>query len=73
MTPRQHDVLEFVRAYIAREGWSPTIREIAKGIGLSSPQPVHRHLRALEREGLIERGLGPRQIRLVRGKESDQE
>ena len=59
-TPRAR-LLEFIKAYIARTGQAPTIREMAAGAGdpstgrALSTSVVHYHLKALEKLGLIER------------------
>jgi DNA-binding transcriptional ArsR family regulator len=41
--------------YLRGLDYSPTVREIGKAVGLSSPSTVHAHLATLERKGLIER------------------
>ena len=53
LTARQAEVLEFItrNAYL----YGPTVREIAAGIGVSSPNGVVCHLKALEKKGLIRR------------------
>lgn len=56
MTSR-YDVLAFIRWFQAKNGLSPTVREIAKAIG-RVPSSVHAHLDSLEREGLIVRQAG---------------
>ncbi|MEM7263442.1 MAG: S24 family peptidase [Planctomycetota bacterium] len=38
------------------EGEPPTVREIASAVGLKSPSSVQKHLKALEREGIITQG-----------------
>ena len=52
-TDRARQVYDFVRAYVARHGYAPKLREIAAHLGIASRGVVHRHLRALEQEGLI--------------------
>lgn len=44
-----------ILSYIEEVDHSPTIREIAKEVGLKSPATVQSHLAALERAGLIRR------------------
>jgi len=65
--PRQ--VYDFVRAYTARHGYAPKLREIASHLGIASRGVVHRYLRALEAERLIriepDRARG---IRLLKGR-----
>jgi repressor LexA len=52
-TDRSRQVYDFVRAYTARHGYAPKLREIAGHLGIRSRGVVHRHLRALEEEGLL--------------------
>jgi repressor LexA len=52
-TDRERQVLDFVRAYVARHGRAPKLKEIAAHLGIRSRGVVHRYLRALEGEGLI--------------------
>jgi repressor LexA len=55
LTPRQEQVLEFIRESVRVNGYPPTVREICAGLDLSSPSTVHAHLANLERRGLIKR------------------
>jgi repressor LexA len=55
LTPRQEQVLEFIRASVRADGYPPTVREICAALDLSSPSTVHAHLANLERLGLIKR------------------
>ena len=55
LTPRQEQVLEFIRESMRVDGYPPTVREICAGLHLSSPSTVHAHLANLERRGLIKR------------------
>jgi len=52
-TDRPRQVYDFVRAYTARHGYAPKLREIAGHLGIRSRGVVHRYLRALEAEGLL--------------------
>jgi repressor LexA len=52
-TDRSRQVYDFVRAYTARHGYAPKLREVAAHLGIRSRGVVHRHLRALEAEGLL--------------------
>lgn len=52
MANKLAEVLEFIKNY-PYENSSPTDREIAKGIGLSSPETVHNYLYLLEQQGYI--------------------
>jgi repressor LexA len=55
LTPRQQQVLDFIRESIRANGYPPTVREICAALDLSSPSTVHAHLANLERRGLIRR------------------
>lgn len=54
MTDRQSEILDFIRGYIERHGYGPTLREIGKQFKIGSPNGVAGHIRALKRKGLIE-------------------
>lgn len=49
---RQREALEFIKVSILAHGYSPTLEEIAAGIG-STKQNVRRLLSALELRGVI--------------------
>lgn len=55
LTPRQQQVLEFIRESVRANGYPPTVREICAALNLSSPSTVHAHLANLERLGLVKR------------------
>lgn len=48
-------ILDFIREELHVKGYSPTVREICRHIGHSSPTSVHRHLKTLEERGYITR------------------
>lgn len=58
LTERQQQVYDFLAAYLATNGYPPTLQEIAKHLHVSGNLGVLRHLKALEREGLITRNPG---------------
>lgn len=67
LTDRQHGVLVLVGAYTRAHGYPPTIREIMRTLGLCSTSSVHKHLKALEEKGYIERcHRGARAITVMR-------
>ncbi len=55
---RQRQIVDFLAQYIQRNGFSPTLREIADALGVSSLATVHEHLQALERKHVIRRHEG---------------
>ncbi|MFA4965521.1 MAG: transcriptional repressor LexA [Thermoleophilia bacterium] len=67
LTPRQEQVLDFIRESVRVDGYPPTVREICAALDLSSPSTVHAHLANLERLGLIRRDpTKPRALDVVR-------
>ena len=54
MTPRQREILEFVRSFSDRHGVPPAVREIAERFGFTA-RAAFDHLKALERKGMLER------------------
>jgi repressor LexA len=56
LTRRQREVLEFISDFLLRQGYSPSLREIADHLGLSSLATVHKHVANLERKGRLRKG-----------------
>jgi repressor LexA len=54
LTPRQAQILAFIRTSIEKTGFPPTRVEIARKLGFRSPNAAEEHLRSLERKGVIE-------------------
>jgi repressor LexA len=55
LSPKQKQVLEWIEAFLARNHTLPSRREIAEGLGLSSPATVQQHIEALEKKGFLKR------------------
>jgi len=55
LTKRQEEILNFIKKYIVSYGYPPTVREIGKAIGVSSPATIHAHLTNLENKGFIKK------------------
>ncbi|WP_085830404.1 transcriptional repressor LexA [Collinsella vaginalis] len=55
ITQRQLQIYEYIKDYQKKNGYPPSVREMAGAVGLSSPSTVHAHLSALEDHGLIKR------------------
>lgn len=60
LTRRQEEVLRIVEDSVAKQGYVPTLREMAVSIGVSSLRTVRDHLAALERKGYLRRPAGRR-------------
>lgn len=54
LTPRQAEILEFIRKYQQETGYPPTRSEIAQEMGFKSPNAAEEHLKALARKKAIE-------------------
>lgn len=55
LTDKQRRVYEFICDYLRRNGFPPTVREIGAAFGITSPNGVMCHLRAIEAKGWIRR------------------
>jgi repressor LexA len=55
LTPRQLEVYKFIREKIRGRGYGPTVRELADRFGITSPNGVVCHLKALVKKGMISR------------------
>ncbi len=65
LTPRQGEILEFIRQSLMEAGAPPTREEIARAFGFRSLNAAEQHLQALQKKGLIELVAGTsRGIRL---------
>lgn len=55
---RQKQILDFISQYVQKNGFSPTLTEIAKALGVSSLATVHEHLATMAKKGIIKRYQG---------------
>lgn len=53
MTARRREVLVLFDSFTARNGYSPSVRELMRELGLRSPSTVQAHLEILERDGFL--------------------
>ncbi len=53
LTPKQEEVFTYIKKYIADHGYPPSVREICKSIGVSSPATVQAHINHLKEAGVI--------------------
>lgn len=66
LTPRQQEILDFIRDSCEASNMPPTRAEIASAFGFASPNAAEDHLRALAKKGAITLEAGAaRGIRLV--------
>ncbi|HEX8311592.1 MAG TPA: transcriptional repressor LexA [Chthoniobacteraceae bacterium] len=58
LTPRQREVLHFIRSVELDRGTGPTTREIQERFGFASQTAAVDHIRALERKGALSKTAG---------------
>jgi len=51
----RESILQFIHQFFDDRGYAPTVRDILRGCGISSPAVVQYHLDVLQREGRIHR------------------
>jgi len=78
LSNRQQQILNFIMQEINQKGYPPSVREIAKAVGLSSPSTVHSHLTTLEEKEYIRKDpTKPRAIEVlyepIKKQENDKE
>ncbi|MBU0731424.1 transcriptional repressor LexA [Patescibacteria group bacterium] len=56
LTPKKKKILDFIEKYSEKNGYSPTLEEIAKKFKLKSLATVHQHLKEMEISGYLKRG-----------------
>ncbi len=57
LTPRQAEVLEFIKEYIEENSYAPAVRDIARYFEVTV-KAAHDHLKALEKKGAIRSSQG---------------
>lgn len=65
ITNRQGQILTFITEHVRRKGFAPSIREICKAIGFSSPRSAQKHLETLEAAGYLSRESKARGIKVL--------
>ncbi len=56
LTKKQREVLDCIEGFVKDNGYTPSYREIAEQLGLSSPATVHQHIKTLCEKGIINTG-----------------
>jgi repressor LexA len=64
-------ILDFIRKFLDKRGYAPTVRDIARGCNISTPSVVQHHLNKLESQGHIYRD--PEVFRSIRLAEKKRE
>jgi repressor LexA len=66
ITPKQEEILTYIKNEILERGFPPAVREICQAVGLKSTSSVHSHLESLEKNGYIRRDpTKPRAIEIL--------
>lgn len=55
---RQRQILDFISQYVQKNGYSPTLQQIAEALGVSSLATVHEHLKAMVKKKVIKKFEG---------------
>ena len=58
LTKRQLAVLQYIGKFLETEGRSPTLKEIAEGVGSSAVSTIHKHVQHLMDKGFLDRSHG---------------
>lgn len=56
ISTRQKEILSFIAWYIEGRGYPPSIRDVAKGCGISSSSVARYHFKVLVERNCIRRG-----------------
>lgn len=66
LSKRQQMIFDFIKSEVVMKGYPPSVREIAKAVGLASSSTVHGHLERIESKGYIRRDpTKPRAIEIL--------
>ena len=66
LSKRQQMIYDFIKSEVEVKGYPPSVREIAKAVGLASSSTVHGHLERIENKGYIRRDpTKPRAIEIL--------
>ncbi|MCR5546396.1 MAG: transcriptional repressor LexA [Lachnospiraceae bacterium] len=66
ITPKQQEILDFMKSEILSKGFPPSVREICAAVDLKSTSSVFSHLEKLEKNGYIRRDpTKPRTIEIL--------
>jgi repressor LexA len=57
LTERQNEILDFIKLFIKKHNYPPTLREIGEAFAISS-KGAYDHIKALEKKGIIRCGKG---------------
>ncbi|MFH2033592.1 MAG: transcriptional repressor LexA [Candidatus Margulisiibacteriota bacterium] len=58
LNEKEGKILEYVTEYVRKNGFPPSVRDVCKAFGFSSPRAGQKYLEALEEKGYIKRKEG---------------
>lgn len=64
LTPRLKEYLVWIRRFVRRHEWAPTVREVAEGMGVER-NAAYEAIRRLEAGRYLARGGGARSMRVL--------
>lgn len=50
------DIYEYIEAYRAENGWSPSVREMCRATGIKSTSTMYQRIRVMESCGMVRTG-----------------
>lgn len=66
LSRREEQLLHALVGHVADHGYQPSLRELARAVGLRSASSVHHHITSLEAKGYVRRPRGrPRAIEVI--------
>jgi repressor LexA len=72
LTKRQKQVLDFVKVFIKKHGYAPSLDEVKDHLGLSSVSTAHFHVHALQQKGFLRKDDNrPRTIEISKNGETN--
>jgi len=68
LNKREKAILKYIEKQVNENGYPPSVREIGKGVGLSSTATVHTYITGLEKKGYIKKeNQKGRTLKLLKG------
>ena len=65
--------MDFIRKFLDEEGYSPTYRDICKGMGFESTNAIAGHVKTLRKQGFLKASDRPRPRIALAQRSSDQQ
>lgn len=55
LTKRQKEVLDFIKKFVDKKGYPPTLEELGKKLKVSAVSTVHQHIATLIEKGYLQK------------------